>query len=237
MSTIITTVAMGGWYPHGVARLIERFHAVSPGYTIRAYVNVAPVAVPTAIVDGYDYTPYLCKPFALSEAMQEGCTIAILLDAAFYPIRDIAPLVDHVARTGYFLCRNGNNLGEWSSDRSLEAMGVSREDAFGIEEISSYCVGLNFRDPKARELLYHWTRYALDPRIFPGPHTNEGHEGRNRGFVSSDRRVKGHRHDQTALSVIANRLGMDDLVSRPRFTAYLGSETAETVLVNQGMGS
>jgi hypothetical protein len=86
------------------------------------------------------------------------------------------------------------------------------------------------------ELLKRWC--WQDPRqVITGHHTNIGHKGRNVGFVSADPRVKGHRHDQTALSILAHRIGMDELIDRPKFTAYLGSETEETVLVNQGMGS
>ena len=54
--------------------------------------------------------------------------------------------------------------------------------------------------------------------------------------MSTDQSVKGHRHDQTVLSVLAHRLKMDKLVERPRFTAYAGFETEETVLVNLGLG-
>ena len=43
---------------------------------------------------------------------------------------------------------------------------------------------------------------AVDNITFPGPHNNDNL------LASKDRRVKGHRHDQTAMSVIAIRLGM-----------------------------
>jgi hypothetical protein len=105
-----------------------------------------------------------------------------------------------------------------------------------MEETSSYCVGLNFADGRCTELLYRWCGLASDRLTFPGAHTASGYPGRNHGFVSADPTVRGHRHDQTVLSILAHRLGMTELVNRPRFTAYKGSETAETVLVNQGMG-
>lgn len=240
VSVIVTCVARGGWYPRGAARLINGMAEHCPGYEVRAHVNVKPFGAPASVIEGgYDYTAYCSKPYALLDAMMADATIGILLDAAFYPIRHIGPLVDHIAQHGYYLCRNGNNVGEWSSDRCLEAMSVKREDAFKIEEVSSYCVGLNFRDSRCVELLRRWCDHAADRVTFPGTHTNWTTErlGRNRGFCSDDARVKGHRHDQTVLSILAHRLEMRELCNRPKFTAYLGSETEETVLVNQGLGS
>lgn len=248
MNVIICTIGIGGWYPRGVSRMIERFHQTDPARKIMAWVNTLPLGAPAGVVEnGYDYSAYCAKPFAMMAAHLAGADIAILLDAAFYPIRSIQPLIAHIAQNGYFFCRNGNNVGEWSSDRCLERMGMSREDAFTVEEISSYCVGLNFADGRCVELLQRWCGFAGDRLTVPGPHTNNwrqnppssghatpSHAGRNQGYVSMDHRVKGHRHDQTALSILAHRMGMRELTNRPRFTAYLGSETDETVLINNG---
>lgn len=218
--------------------MVERFGEVSPGFTIQAHVNAVPFCAPGSVIeDGYDYTAYCAKPFALLEAREAGADIAILLDCAFYPIRPIHPLVEHIAQTGYYFCKNGNSVGAWSSDRCLDRMGILREAAFGMEEVSSYCVGLNFADTRCVELLRRWCGFAGDRLTVPGPHTNMLMQagGRNPGFVSDDHRVRGHRHDQTVLSILAHQIDMKELVERPRYTAYLGSETEETVLVNLGM--
>ncbi len=219
--------------------MIQRFSDCSPGYTIKSWVNCYPFGAPGSVVeDGYEYGPYCAKPYALLDAVADGADVAILMDAAFYPIRDIGPLVEHICQKGYYLCKNGNNVGEWSSDRCLDRMGMKREEAFTVEETSSYCVGLNFNHGRCVELLQRWIGYAGDRVTFPGPHTNcfdwDPLLGRNPGGCSYDRRVKGHRHDQTVLSILAHRMGMVELIERPKFTAYLGSETEDTVLVNQG---
>jgi len=238
MKVTLCTVAVGGWYARGVARLIDSLHRHAPGYELQAHVNVLPFGAPANVIeDGYDYSGYTAKPFALAAARNSGADIAVLCDAAFFCLRDIGPLVDHIARNGYYLCRNGNQVGHWSSDRCLERMNVSRAEAFGIEEVSSYCVGLNFSDGRCTELLYRWCGYAADRLTFPGPHTAPHCDGRNRGFVSTDMSVRGHRHDQTALSIVAHRLGLNQLSERPLFTAYKGHESEGTVLVNEGLGS
>lgn len=231
--------------------MIQEFHRVSPGFEITAYVNTLPTGAPWSVLEnGYDYTAYCAKPFAMMDAQQGGATIAILLDAAFFPIRSIHPLVNHIARYGYYFCKNGFKVGEWASDRCLDRMGVQRDDAFTMEEISSYCVGLNFADGRCIELVQRWCGFAQDRLTIPGPHTNskcgvdvaasmgwKPGGGRNVGFCSNNPNVKGHRHDQTVLSILAHRMGMRELTDRPRFTAYLASETEETVLINNGMGS
>ncbi len=234
MRAVITTVAIGGWYPRGAARMIEKFAQVSSGFELQAYIDVFPPGAPgRVVVDGYDYSGYCAKPFALLGALRSGAEIGILLDASFYPIRHIEPLVNWIGDTGYYFCRNGFNLGEWSSDAALAKFEISRERAFAIEEISSYCVGVH---RKHLDLVEAWCESWPS---FPGPHSNVKAQDkrfsyRNEGFVSDDPRVRGHRHDQTALTVLAWRAGLQQLVDRPRFTTYYGHETAETVLVNRG---
>lgn len=231
---LIATIGIGGWYPAGVARLIQTLRVHSPGYEPVAWVNTYPDCLDlTRIVDGYDYGPYIAKPFALRHLRDRGAKIGILIDAAFYAVNSLDPLVEHIQREKYYLCRNGNNVGEWSSDECLKLLRLPREAAFGIEEISSYCVGLNFTDERCNRLLDMWCALAGIPGIFDGPHSTVP-PGRNPGFVSADPRVLGHRHDQTALSITAHRLGMNALVERPRFTSYYGKESHETVLVNKG---
>lgn len=192
---IVCTLAIGGHYPRLAARQIERFAACSPGYEIMAWINTLPYGAPAAVIeDGYDYTPYCAKPFALEAARVAGADIAILLDAAMYPIRPIAPLIAHIHRHNYFACANGASLGEWLSDRALGTLSISRENAMQLAEVSSYCVGLHLRDPRALRLLEAWMRLSMDRVTVPGHHTATGIEGRNQGFVSSDPRVRGHRH-------------------------------------------
>jgi hypothetical protein len=236
---LIGTVAVNGTYPQLAARLIRSFAAISPGYEVKAWINCYPPDAPADMTeDGYDYSPYTAKPFVLAELQRAGADIGILLDASFHACRDILPLVEHIQTHGYFLCRNGFKVGEWISDRALKAMEVERGEAWEIDEASSYCVGVDFRADRAREMMGLWRNFARSKCVFPGHHT-AGKIGRNPGFVSDDPRVRGHRHDQAALSIIAHWLNMRVLVDRPHLTAYAkgygGAFPDETtVLVNDG---
>src|SRR6185436_20788948 len=97
----ICCIAIGGWYPRGLARMIQQFHEHSPGFEITAWVNSYPPGAPgSVVVDGYEYGPYCAKPWALKHCFDQGCDAAILLDAAFFPIRPVHPLFEHIAQRG-----------------------------------------------------------------------------------------------------------------------------------------
>src|SRR5580658_3728045 len=98
MKVAITTLAYGPhWYPLGIARMIQTFNCVSKcicerDVEIRAWVNCLPPGAPDNVVEnGYDYTGYTAKPFAL-RALSD-CDIGLWLDASFYPIKNIQPLI------------------------------------------------------------------------------------------------------------------------------------------------
>jgi hypothetical protein len=230
---VICTVGIGGWYPRGVSRMIDAFHKVGGGYEIQAWVNVLPPGTPDLRRPECDYTPYAAKPRALWYALDHGADIAILLDAAFFPIRHILPLVDWVSGNGYYLCKNGYKVGEWCSDDCLASMGEERERLMSLDDVSSYAVGINRANKTALSLANLWA-ISSSAMTICGNHTAPGHQGRNVGPVSIDPRVKGHRHDQCVLSILANNLGLTRWCERPKFTAYLGHENESTVLVNQG---
>lgn len=221
----------------------REFARVSPGYELQAWVDKLPPGAPEGIAeDGWDYTAYCAKPFALKAALDSGADVAILLDAAFYPIRPIEPLVHHIAQVGYYLCDNGARLGEWCSDRALALAEIDRWQAMGVCEVSSYCVGVSRDDSDCfghgLGMVNSWCDLALQRGVFEGPHTAglPGEESkRNPGWVSDDPRVRGHRHDQSGLSMAAWWNMCNRRIARPFFTAYDGSQDETTVLVNRGL--
>jgi len=168
--------------------------------------------------------------------LDDGAEIALLLDASIFPVAPIDPLIRHIEKHGYFLARAGFTVGEWATDTALDAMGVSREEALRIPDIASGCVGLDLRREEFRNLLKIWCSLWY---YFPGFHSNvhatdKSYSYRNEGFVSNDPRVRGHRHDQTMLSMLAHARGMHELVSMPHLLNYTKPE-ADTVLVVQGI--
>src|ERR1700744_1028736 len=138
MKVSIVTMGIGHWYPLGVARMIQAFQEHSPGFEIKAWVNALPPGAPeSVVVDGYDYTAYCAKPFAMWSALAWDADVVIWLDASVRPIRHIQPLVDHICNIGYYMAPTGFTIGEWASDESLEAFDYKREDALKLAECAS----------------------------------------------------------------------------------------------------
>jgi hypothetical protein len=79
--------------------------------------------------------------------------------------------------------------------------------------LASGCLGLNFTHEAANKFLDEWEITAKNGS-FIGAWINDNLE------VSPDLRVRGHRHDQTAASVIACKLGMDLLPIHTFFGYY-----------------
>ena len=159
----ICTIGLGGWYDRGVCRLVEQFHAVSPGIEIMAWINTLP---PGAQQFGKnDITAYAAKPFALLHAA-ETSDIVIWLDSAFVPIAHIRPLIDYTIQTGYYFCRNGFRVGQWAGDWILRYFGVTRDQALEIEERSGYALALDVRNQVCKDFLIGW---AGAVPVMPGP--------------------------------------------------------------------
>lgn len=238
MKVTICVVALGGRYMRPVSRLINSLRDMAPEIEVQAWVNILPPGVGHIVRDGVDYTAYAAKPAVLDDLVKEGSSEAvILLDANFYAVNTLYPLVKHIRETGYYLCRNGYKVGEWATDACLRLMGMEREEAMEIDDVSSYCVGVHTDRKSASMLVSAWAAHCKDVNKIAGPHTNSAasKEGRNVGWCSGDPRCLGHRHDQTILSILRHRSCMNELCERPKFTAYAGSETAETCLIAHGM--
>ena len=163
--------------------------------------------------------PYAFKAFALRDAERHGATSLLWCDSSVVPIADLAPLWEQIERDGYWIARNGwENASwrgymnrEWTADSALLDLfpRLSFVDAqianHGIRHVMATAFGLNLKHDIGRAFLDDYFRLASETRAFCGPWT---------GPIG----VK-HRHDQTAASVIAWRLGMK-LTVPPDVIAY-----------------
>jgi hypothetical protein len=245
MTVAIAVVALGHWYHKGLARMIQHFDRTSKtvcgsDVQIRAWINTLPPGAPSA-ADCTDnevcYWGYCAKPFAFKAIKDQGADIGLLLDASFVPIANIQPLIDYVAQRGYYMAPDGFKVGQWMSDKMLQTLCLDREETLGWNGCQSGCVGIDFRKSSNRHFVDNWA--SLWP-LFAGHHSNDKAATqkwsyKNVGPVSDDPRVLGHRHDQSALAVVAKRFGMDDYVNQPRFSSHEGGQNRETVLVCRGL--
>jgi hypothetical protein len=170
--------------------------------------------------------PYAFKAHALEAARLKGADLVLWADACILPIRPMDSLWDLIERRGYWFSRNGFRNGEWCCDAALPLLGITREEAFQQEHVVATTFGLNLRSEIGATFAGEYLRLAQNG-AFRGPWVN------NAGEASADPRVRGHRHDQSAASVIAHRLGME-LTNPPEWFSYRGGEDERTILMADG---
>jgi hypothetical protein len=157
---------------------------------------------------------YAFKIFALEEAVRAGFRYILWMDSCFAPIASIAPLWEVIARKGWYVPPQLDAmLGGWCSDAALDIFGIDRAMAATIPLVYSGLVGMDMQHPVSQALWLGWkTFYRLG--AFQGAHQNKigqpmtpwGHK--IEGHVSNDPSVRGHRHDESALSYVLHAMGL-----------------------------
>jgi len=173
--------------------------------------------------------PYAFKLHAMKQAHEKfHPRVLIWVDAPLFAIRPVQPLIDRIVDEGYFLTSEETEVGPWCADSALRPLGITRELSFLIPMLKAGLVGLDMENETSREFFSEWYRHATREVTFLGPWNNRD------GFASEDSRVKGHRHDQTAGSVIAWKLGMK-LTNPPDIFSYCPKNADKrTVFVCRG---
>jgi len=124
---------------------------------------------------------------------------------------------------------------EWTADASYADLGITREENARIPHVVATAFGISLRHFKGVAFLAEYLRLA-QTKAFCGPWWNSNRPEYHRWAAAGPcggAMVKGHRHDQTAASVIAWKLGFE-LTDPPNWLAYKGGETAATVLIADG---
>lgn len=226
MSRAIVSYASGGFIP-GQARLRAAIQGQCP---LVSWTNDLPPGSPS-----HYEVPFAFKSWALRGAAEQGFTSLIWADACILPIRPVDTVFEQIERAGYFIMRNGWPNKMWTADSAYEDLGITREENEGIEHVVGGCYGFDLTHPVGEAIFNEQLRLA-QTRAFCGPTWNRNHPtyGKNLGAgPCGDETVGGHRHDQTALSVIAARHGCK-LTEPPNIFCYKGAETDKTVFIADG---
>jgi hypothetical protein len=216
MNRVVLNVATGH-YVKGQNRLRDRFKGVD----VLTWSDQMPSGCPN-----HRSVPYAFKAYAIQEAIIRGYSTILWADACIVPHGDLEPLWNLIETQGYWFSRNGFKNGEWCSDAALPLLEMTREESFGHEHVVATTFGLDVRNETGRHFAAEYFRYAKNG-AFKGPWKNDKCE------ASSDARVRGHRHDQTAASVLCHRLGMA-LTDPPAWFSYRGGEIPATKLIADG---
>jgi hypothetical protein len=211
------------WYPRGVQRLNDSLIAVGERAERLWWVNrLPPGAKPHADL------PYGFKFAALAEVKRLGVDSVLWCDASCYALRSLDPIWKHIDEHGHLLVDCENYLSQWSTDRSLAALGFQREEMFCIPLVVGGVFGLRLSHPLGAQIFERMMALVTSD-VLCGDWNND------RGQVSSDKRVRGHRHDQVLMGYIAHEMKLP-LVKSPLFFNYLTpNPDASTLIVAHGM--
>jgi hypothetical protein len=155
--------------------------------------------------------PYAFKVDALRRAFGVADT-ALWVDAPVYPsgLSGLEPIFNHIRKKGYLFKDSGFRNSEWCNDRSLAAFGFTRDEAESQKHAETGILGICVSHMAGRLV---WEEFSSNTDLFRGSWSNVD------GKESKDIRCKGHRHDQSIISLIAARhsLDVDDVISRGWF--------------------
>lgn len=212
MSRCVVNVSTGR-YVIGQKRLRRALAEFSPASALAFWRDKLPTGSPT-----HQELNYAFKGHALEHARRTH-DVLLWCDASILPIRDLEPLWKRIEEHGYWISDNGYWNSEWTAMNTLPLLGVSTEENERIPHLATTAFGIDLRQEIGRKFADEFFRLAKNGS-FHGPWV--GGPGVQ------------HRHDQTAASVIAYRLKMKPTYP-PRWFAYKGGETVETILMAHGI--
>jgi hypothetical protein len=191
----IISCGVGGWYPAGIDRLKNSLiHHGWGGDTIfwkDEYPNGCP---------SHQDNPYSMKIFAFKEAFNRGYNVVCWLDCSFWAIRNPMPIFDIVNEYGNFGFRSGYNCAQTCPDNLLQNTGISRDEAEKIPETATGIVGINYANPKGKEVFDYWEEMC-SMGLFKNSRSHNAAE-------SSDPRYLHGRQDQSAYSMALYKAGV-----------------------------
>jgi hypothetical protein len=134
--------------------------------------------------------PYAFKLHAI-EAAWEFDPIVLWADSSFWRVGDLSKIEKLIIEDGYFMSEAGAWVGDWCNKHTRQWFNLTEEEAKvpgGMFMFSAGLLGLNRDSPIAQEFFKQWKASC------------------NAGCFIGDYRE--HRHDQTAGSIIAQRMRM-----------------------------
>ena len=257
MTRAVVCVATTPHYQKGMRRLAHH------GDVMRAHRVVTFPELPAGWPSHQD-KPYAFKAYALKAAVDAGAELVLWADAAILPIRSMEPLWEKIEREGAWIHNGGWLNHQWTADEAypdlfnveyaedadngLDPEFQNRRMNRTIPHVVATTFGLNVKHPVGAQILAEYYRLASETRAFCGPWWNSNGERedyrQHRGAAPcGPPSTLGHRHDQTALSVIAWRLGVkltegaelfDYSKRRPDGYLYLQDQDQRTILLADG---
>lgn len=258
MSRCVVNVSFGnGRYLMGRTRLYKSMAAYE-----RYFPNIEDLY--SAGCPQHRDIPYAFKAFALREAAKKFDEL-LWCDASVVPIRGLEPVWNRAREHGAWFSHNGYSNYEWTATSAYPALfpdlipwegqpndPPSSRAAFAMTAITSMreknkqiphvvatAFALDLKHDTGAAFLHEYVRLGLETNAFVGPWINGTmtHSLDRVQAPCGPPDVRGHRHDQSAASVLCWRLGIP--LSRPphlfRYGKIEETHPPETCLVAVGI--
>lgn len=191
---LIINAAIGGNYLKGQRRLHTSL--LLTGYTGDvAFCDAWPVP-------GYDRSNrYNIKAACFDHVLKTmPHRFLVWMDCTAVAVRSLDPLFERIQERGFYLASSGYKASQTCTDAQLEAAGVTRDQAEGIPDTATGCVGIDMNSDIGTKFLTAWMGWAAGG-LFAGLRTHSKQD-------SADPRFLFGRQDQSAATLIAHMLGM-----------------------------
>jgi len=195
----VINFANGAWYQNGAKRLYDtilNYKNDTSSYDLVFFNDYSQIESPH-----HHVLNYVFKFKSLKKALDMGYKNVLWLDSSMYCIKPIDHVFDHIKNVGYAVTWSEFNNAQWTNDRTLEHFRLTRDEAEKTRHIYSGCFGIN-KNYKNFENFYSLYENSLS--------FLQGNWNNSNNSESTDSRCCGHRHDQSILSLILNKLNMND---------------------------
>lgn len=224
---IVSFANTTGNYIRGLSRLVDSLKGNFDGQVL-AFTDEASIGAPS-----HQENPYAFKVYVIERAIEAGYDEILYLDSSCFAIRNVQPIFDEIVKDGFFAQEAGHHVGTWCNDMTLERFGISRDEAMGMLMYGNAgMLGLNMMHENGNNFFVKWRGAMLDG-CFKGAWDNRGLT------ESQDERCRGHRHDMSAGSIIANQMGLNKLYKKGNeWLQYAGvyDATANDTIIIKAQG-
>lgn len=182
----------------------------------------------------HDVVPYAFKAYAIEHVRRQGYDTVLWMDSPVYATKPIDKVIEAISGKGMLLFDNiGFTIGDYTSDKCLELMGMTREESFTKPMVMACVMGFDFTNPHIYNNIFKpYYELAKKKGHYEGDWNNAN------GQVSADTRVRGHRHDQSVISILAAQQSYKLVHPHSTYFAYFNHPGhmphAETVCLLSG---
>jgi len=222
----IVTVATADHYLAGQQRLLKSVEKHGDGIAMLNWRGMLPPGMLNwrgVLPPGsppHHTVPYAFKAYAIQEARRVGFTKVLWMDTSLYMMNGWDDFWEVLEERGnmFWHC-DERHCGFSCADGALKILNRPREDLIKMPLVQGCIFALDFSNAQANKAWdYYWKHVHSGALI--GPWSPKW------GFVSTDPRVEGHRHDMPILSIACydNKI---DLLPQPYHFNYPGRDNPD----------